>query len=338
MSSGAEILGLAVVTAAAVGGIGYVAFRFAARRSIGAAAVVASMTTVAALVAGFAVAAGAMLLDGEQLRVALAVSLAAGAVSLAFGLLLGRRLRSMQEEAAADAERRERERLVEAERRDLVAWVSHDLRTPLAGLRAMAESLEDGVVSDPARYHTRMRVEVDRLSRMVDDLFELSRLHSGSLQLSLESVSLADVVSDALSGAEPLARAKGVSLSGTAEGRLPVLADEREIQRALGNLVVNAIRHTPADGSVTVAARPGPAGDVVVSVTDGCGGIPESDLPHVFEIAWRGTTARTPGPDEGAGLGLAIVAGIVEAHHGDVDVFNVDGGCRFEIRLPASVS
>ena len=114
-----------------------------------------------------------------------------------------------------DAEIRERERLLEAGRRDLVAWVSHDLRSPLAGLRAMAESLEDGVADDPARYHRQIRVEVDRLSSLVDDLFELSRIQAGALRLSLEQVSLGDVVSDALAGASRSPR-RGVELTGTA--------------------------------------------------------------------------------------------------------------------------
>jgi len=117
---------------------------------------------------------------------------------------------------------------------------------------------------------------------------------------------------------------------------LAVSSDERELHRALGNLVVNAIRHTPADGVVAVVAST--AGDqLLLSVTDGCGGIPAADLPHVFDVAWRGTASRTPasdGRDAGAGLGLAIVRGIVEAHHGSVAVRNVDGGCTFEVRLP----
>jgi signal transduction histidine kinase len=75
-------------------------------------------------------------------------------------------------------------------------------------------------------------------------------------------------------------------------------------------------------------------GDAVLTVTDACGGIPEADLPHLFEVAWRGQPARTPGPDGGAGLGLAIARGIVEAHDGAIEVHNVDGGCRFEVRLP----
>ncbi len=309
-------------------------FAWVARRSIGLAAVVATLTTVLAFTAGVVATAEAMFLSPHDYHVALAVCASSGLVSLAIGLVLGRRLREMQAEAAAAAELRETERRVEASRRELVAWVSHDLRTPLAGLRAMAEALEDGVAEDPARYHHQITVEVDRLSGLVDDLFELSRIQAGTLALTLEQVSLADVVSDALAGSDPLARSRGVRLAGHATGPVQLRADERELHRALGNLVVNAIRHTPADGTVEVVAAAAP-GEVVLSVTDGCGGIPEDDLSHVFDVAWRGTDARTPDDSAGAGLGLAIVRGIVEAHHGTVDVRNVDGGCRFEVRLPA---
>jgi signal transduction histidine kinase len=320
--------------------LGLIVFHLVARRSIAMAAVVASVTTVLAVTAGVVATAEAMFLSSHDFRVVLTVCAASGVVALGFGLMLGAWLRGMQAEAAALAEQREMERRVEASRRDLVAWVSHDLRTPLAGLRAMAEALEDGVVDDPARYHHQITVEVDRLSGLVDDLFELSRIQAGTLALTLEQVSLADVVSDALAGSDPYARSRGVRLSGHASGPLPLQADERELHRALANLVVNAIRHTPADGSVEVVARPGRE-EVVLSVTDGCGGIPEADLPHVFDVAWRGTPSRTPERADGAesaagaGLGLAIVRGIVEAHHGTVGVRNVDGGCRFEVRLPA---
>src|SRR5690606_10833027 len=147
------------------------------------------------------------------------------------------------------------ERALERSRRDLVAWVSHDLRTPLAGLRAMAEALEDGVAEDPGRYHKQMRVEVDRLTRMVDDLFELSRIHADALQLSFSQVSLPDLVSDTLAGADALAKAKGIKLFGRA-GNVPawVRADQRELSRVMSNLVANAIQHTPDDGTVVVEA------------------------------------------------------------------------------------
>ena len=337
MTATTESVLLAVGAAGATGALGYLAFRAAARRSVTAAAVIASTTTVAALVAGFLAATRTMVLSEDDLGVVLAVSMAAGLVSLVFGLALGRRLTGLQREAAAAEERRERERMVEAERRHLVALVSHDLRTPLADLRAMAESLEDGVVADPARYHTRMRVEVERLSGLVDDLFALSRLQSGSWTPTFDDVLVADVVSDTLASCEASAAERGVVLDGVADGPLPVRADEREVQRAVANLVVNAIRHTPPGGRVQVRAA-ALGGGVRVSVTDGCGGIPAEDLPHVFDVAWRGSAARTPGDDGGAGLGLAIVAAVAAAHGGEVEVANVTGGCRFVLVLPAHPS
>ena len=336
MTSNLQVFAVAGASAAVVGLLGLALFTWVARRSVSLAAIVATATTVAAFTAAVVASAKAMFLSQHDFGVALIVCLSAGLVSLAVGLVLGRQVRRLQTVSAERAAALERERLVEASRRDLVAWVSHDLRTPLAGLRAMAEALEDGVADDPPRYYRQMSLQVDRLSALVDDLFELSRIQSGALALSLERLSLADLVSDALADADPLARSLSVRLTGRAEGTLAVAGDERELHRALGNLVVNAIRHTPAGGVVEVVARD--AGDrLLLSVTDGCGGIPAADLPHVFDVAWRGTASRTPardGRDAGAGLGLAIVRGIVEAHHGTVAVRNVDGGCTFEVRLP----
>ena len=241
--------------------------------------------------------------------------------------------RELTTTAARLAESRDRERALERSRRELVAWVSHDLRTPLAGLRAMAEALEDGVATDPLRYHTQMRTSVDRLTAMVDDLFEMSRIHAGALRLTLERVPLAELVDEAVVGADPVARARGVALQADVRTPLAVRVDARELSRALTNLVANAIRHTPSDGAVRVEATE-KDGHAVLAVVDACGGIAEEDLDRVFEVAWRGTAARTPEPLAGAGLGLAIVRGIVEAHSGEVDVRNVAGGCRFEVRLP----
>jgi signal transduction histidine kinase len=244
--------------------------------------------------------------------------------------------RELATTAARLAESRERERALERSRRELVAWVSHDLRTPLAGLRAMAEALEDGVATDPLRYHTQIRMSVDRLAGMVDDLFEMSRIHAGALRLTLERVPLTDLVDEAVIGADPLARACGVALEADVRTPLAVRVDPRELSRALTNLVANAIRHTPSAGEVRVEATERD-GHAVLAVVDACGGIPDEDLDRVFEVAWRGTAARTPEPLAGAGLGLAIVRGIVEAHAGEVDVRNVVGGCRFEVRLPVPV-
>jgi signal transduction histidine kinase len=234
------------------------------------------------------------------------------------------------------AQARSRERALEASRRELVAWVSHDLRTPLAGLRAMAEALEDQVVTDPrevSQYHTQIRREVERLTQMIDDLFELSRIHAGALRLSRRMVGLEDLVAEVVASAEPVARSKGVRLTGAAVRGMPVFIDTAEMGRALRNLVTNAIRHTPSDGVVDVLAEM-QGGMACVSVSDACGGIPPDDLPRVFDVAFRGESARTPGPQEGAGLGLSIARGIVEAHSGQIAVRNAGPGCQFLIRLP----
>ena len=164
----------------------------------------------------------------------------------------------------------------------------------------MAEALEDQVVVDPrevSQYHTQIRREVDRLTLMIDDLFELSRIHAGALRLSRRMVGLEDVVAEVVASAEPVARAKGVRLTGAAVRGMPVFIDTAEMGRALRNLVTNAIRHTPSDGVVDVLAEV-QSGMACVSVSDACGGIPPADLPRVFDVAFRGESARTPGPQE----------------------------------------
>lgn len=365
---------IAGVCGLAVTGVGMLVLRRAAHRPLSFALGALSVVTVAAMAAGTVGVAQAMFLSSHDLTVMMVVCGVSAALAVGAAGVLGRPVvadvRALQRAAhglgsategedvayrpprpssiaeladlslelertsARLSEARARERAVEQSRRELIAWISHDLRTPLAGLRAMAESLEDGVVADPARYHRGIRVEVDRLSGMVDDLFELSRIQAGALQLSLSRVSLFDLVGDAMAGTEMLARSRAVRLEGGAIAAVPVRVDSKEMSRALTNLLVNAIRHTPSDGTVAVDVQSLPDG-VVLTVTDACGGIPEDDLPRVFDTGWRGSHARTPGPDGGAGLGLAIVRGIVEAHQGTVGVVNVRGGCRFEVRLPA---
>jgi signal transduction histidine kinase len=231
---------------------------------------------------------------------------------------------------------RERERALESSRRELIAWVSHDLRTPLAGIRAMTEALEDGIVADAptvSRYHCQIRTEADRLAGMVDDLFELSKVQAGALHLTMSRVTLADVVSDALATVTPIAQAKGIQLRGRAEQGLPLEVDVGEIGRALCNLVVNAIRHTPSDGTIDIVAG-GEGQRAYVAVHDACGGIPPGDLERVFDVGFRGTSARTPTPDGGAGLGLAIARGIVEAHGGTIRLEPVARGTAITVVLP----
>jgi signal transduction histidine kinase len=287
--------------------------------------------SVLTVLAGIVAVSQAMFIDERDLRVLLIVVGLSGAVSLVVGWLLGRRLAAA---AVWADEARARERAAEANRRDLVAWVSHDLRTPLAGLRAMTEALEDGVVTDPetvAEYHRRIRVETDRMAELVDDLFELSRIAAGALRMTPARVPLGDLVSDAVASAAPVAAARGITLVADETGWPVVQGSEPELTRILANLLRNAISYTPADGTVSITGgRDGDEG--WLAVTDTCGGIPEADLPRVFDVAFRGEAARTPG--SGGGLGLAIVRGLVDAHRGAVAASNVDGGCRFVVRLP----
>jgi signal transduction histidine kinase len=239
-------------------------------------------------------------------------------------------------------ESRNRERSLESSRRELVAWVSHDLRTPLAGLRAMAEALEDGMASSPERYHKQIRIEVDRLTGMVDDLFEISRLQAGAPSARTDRVSLDDLVSDCVAALEPVAGLQGVRLIGRATAPAEVVGNGAELNRALTNLLVNAIRHTVPDGTVEIVLRSSADSETPVAevtVSDECGGIAADDLARVFEVGFRGEPARTaaphhPGLGAGAGLGLAITRGIVAAHDGSVDVHNADSGCAFTVRLP----
>ena len=189
------------------------------------------------------------------------------------------------------AEMAERERALEHGRRELIAWVSHDLRTPLAGIRAMVEALDDGVVSDPVEvrtYHQRLTQEAERLARLVDDLFELSRIEADALALTLERVSLGELVSDAVASATVLAEVKGVKVEGRLASPAPeVAASAKELTRAVRNLLDNAIRHTPPGGSVTVEVG-GDGSHAEVSVLDQCGGIPEQDIDRVFELGLPG--------------------------------------------------
>jgi signal transduction histidine kinase len=232
-------------------------------------------------------------------------------------------------------EARRRERALEASRRELIAWISHDLRTPLAGIRAIAEALEDGLAADDYtldRYHETLRLEADRLSGLVDDLFELSRAQQGMIRLEWERVSLRDLVSDAIAGISPIAEAKGVTIEGRVREQQPELrVSPPELLRALRNILENAVRHTPSEGSVVVEA--GLEGtDAIVSIVDTGGGIADADMDRVFDVGFRADPARTPG--EGAGLGLAIARELVKAHDGDISVRNQNGGAQFVVRLP----
>ena len=250
---------------------------------------------------------------------------------------LARVLDDLEQTRQTLAESRARERAAEQSRRELVSFMSHDLRTPLAGLRALAEGLEDGVIADVPRAMSHLRNTVARMAVLVDDLFALSRVQQPTQEPKpLMLVSLTELISDVASETAPTARVQGVTLEVTVpeDDRLAVLGSADDLARALANLATNAIRHTDPGRVVLLEGSRADDGHITVAVVDGCGGIPESHLARVFDTGWRGSSAR--GDDGGAGLGLAITRGVVESHDGAITVCNVAGGCRFEVALPAS--
>lgn len=338
MTAELQAVALSAGVATFVGGVGALLVLTLTRRpsvrAVARAALAAPLIVVLAVAAGIYASARAMLLSGHDSRLVLLGLLAAVPVALVTGWVIARHVQQLGRTLAEAEAARRRELEVEERRRELVAWLSHDLRTPLAGIRALAEALEDGVGGDPAGSLERLRREVGRLSGMVDDLLDLSRIHAGNVARHLQAVSLSDVVSDVVASAQPVASSGGVSLTGRAEGSVVASVDARELTRVVANLVANGVRHTPPGGSVEVSVSE-VEGHPVVVVQDGCGGISQELLQRLFEPAFRGTAARTPGGSEGAGLGLAIVRGVVEAHGGAVSVRNVGGGCRFEVALPA---
>lgn len=234
----------------------------------------------------------------------------------------------------------ESEEIAEQSRRQLVAFVSHDLRTPLAGIRAVAEAIADGVVTDgEVRSHAKhIEHETIRLSEMVDDLFEMSKINAGAVQPAYDKVALDEVVDDVVAAHRIAAERAGVAL----HARMPstpvgVIGSGRALVRVLSNLVANAIAHTPEGGTVELTI--GSDGHGAWARVDDTGvGINEADLARVFDVAYRGSNGRVPREDSslpsGSGLGLAIAAGLVHAHHGTVSAYNLDTGARFEVRLP----
>jgi signal transduction histidine kinase len=238
--------------------------------------------------------------------------------------------------AAQLQEAAERQKELERLRSDLIAWVGHDLQTPLASIRAILEALADGVVDDPEtvrRYLNTAQRDVRSLSLLIDDLFQLAQIDAGGLQLDLAPNSLSDLISDTLESFSELANRQGVSLEGGVEPALdPVRMDAPRIGRVLNNLVGNALRHTPAGGRVDVRARRD-GSRVEVSVTDTGEGIRPEDIPHVFDQFYRGEKSRSRATG-GSGLGLAISRGIVHAHGGEIRVESQPGeGTKFVFTL-----
>ncbi len=275
------------------------------------------MIGAAAFVAGAAAVAVPHGMGAEQIVFA-ALAAAAAALATALAVRLAMEERSRRE--------------IEEARRQLVAAASHDLRTPLASLRLLVESIDDGVVTGETRdrYLAEIRTHVALLSDLIDDLFELSRIEAGDISWTMRQVELGDLIDDTVAAMRAPAAERGVAIAAELPpGEVVATANAEKVQRVLFNLIQNAIRHTPADGSVTVRARSLPDG-VEVEVADDGEGIPAGAGERVFEAFHRGDEARG---EDGAGLGLAISRAIVEAHGGRIWLEEGAPGTRVHFTL-----
>lgn len=324
----------AVVFALPVAVLGGLLLMVLRRRSLTSTMVALGLVPLVAALVGVLGVSGFMYTP--QLLDTVVVCVVVGIVTVPAVLLLGRRVarEAMWQSEASAAERRSEE-----SRRRLVAGMSHDLRSPMAGISGMADALVDGVVRDPDEvrdYLARIRREATRMTHMVEDLFQLSRATSGTLRLTPESLSLAEVASDAAAAVaveSGAAGTAGVAVEAVDPEAWPlVLGSDTDLTRVLRNVVSNAVRHTCAGGTVRLSA--GTRGPVAwLRVDDGCGGISAEDLPRIFDIGYRGGGARTPSAHSGAGLGLAIARGLMLAQGGGITVVNHGEGCRAELTL-----
>jgi signal transduction histidine kinase len=281
---------------------------------------------------------GRMLHDVDQVRAGLA-AVGAGRRDVNIGV----RGRDELAQLAGDVERMV-ERLAaeeharsaaETAHRDLLAAVSHDLRTPITSLRLLADALQDDMVEGPRRreYVARIGTHVRALGGLIDDLFELSRLQAGEVRWAIENVPLAELLLETVEAMRPAAEARRLAMRAELpDGLAAARGNPEQIQRVLFNLIQNAIRHTPADGSITVRAEP-TADAVEIEVADTGGGIPDAEREKVFEAFFQGA-GREARSDGSAGLGLAISRAIVEAHGGRIWLAGAPGGTRVRFSLP----
>ncbi|TML26817.1 MAG: HAMP domain-containing histidine kinase [Actinobacteria bacterium] len=372
-SVGTRIELIAVAGGAAIGTglVGTVALRAARRRSIWVQSSIVTLTSIGAVAAGAMAAAHIMMVSSPSIAALGVVLVSSGTIGLLISLFLGAQIRSdsdsliaatrqigegdlrtrlaapATEEFAALAHELEtmqsqlersaaRERKLEDARRELVAWMSHDLRTPLARIRAITEALADDlpVTRDEVRaYYRRLRLEADRLAELIDGLFELNTIAAGTLEVELERARIADILSDLVASFSVIAQARGITL----RARLPAIDPEVELspshcERALGNLLDNALRYTDGGGCVDVEMIA--TSDLVdVVIDDSCGGI---DPTHLRRLLAGNGASPLVGRAGKTGLGLAIAKGLIEAQGGRIAVEGTDRGCRFTVSFPVA--
>lgn len=369
-----ELAGYLAASAAATVWIGSLVLRLADRApglSISRKVALASTAaTGIALLNVFIVAQLMFISTGHDLPLLVALLVFSGATSVAFALLVtaavggrleriagavrtlaggdysvrlaadgsdevGRLAADVNQLAARLAQAQAEQATLERERRELTAAISHDLRTPLASIRAVVEALDDGLVDDPAevrRYFATARREVARLDALIADLFDLARLDAGALPLERRPIDPVEIVTEVVEAFQPQAHQRGVDVAAQVDGpAFPLPLDGALVERALSNLVRNALHHTERGGAVQLRlATDGP--DAVIEVADTGHGIDPDLLPHVWDRFARGDASRSPG---GAGLGLAIVRSIVEAHGGHAEIASRPGeGTTVRLYLP----
>lgn len=358
-----EVLMWAVV----IGALTLVLQRLLRRASIVVQICLAVVSTLAVLIAGMVSAFNAMFISAKDLELMWYILATASAVAIIVSIVFGRAVARNTRHLALDAARigrgetitepakmsselaslaaelrltskkleisRQREQEIEKARQKLVTWVSHDLRTPLASMRAMAEALEDGVATDISGYHRRIITQADQMAFLVNDLLELSKIQAGTMKLTLEKLDLYDLVSDAIADLAPLAHNRTITIADHGVEHATVRADQAALGRALRNVILNAILYSPHHGYVSIAAT-SLEKQVIIDVSDQCGGITPTEIPLLFTAGWQSTNRDTKSAYSGAGIGLSTVAGIIKAHQGHVEVENHDDGCRFRLSIP----
>jgi signal transduction histidine kinase len=374
--SAADVLVLAAEAGGASVGVGVIvaAVLWVLRRaSLTSQLVVVTLGTVCAVAAGALVSAQTMFAAERPYAALTLVLVSSGTASVLIGLSLSERVRRESDSLARAArtlgadgpapifEQPETDELarlareldlsarrldesrayadqLDRSRRELVAWISHDLRTPLARIRGIVEALDDRVVvdsGDVASFHARLRGDTDRLSGLVDELFELSRIDAGALTLDFEDIELADLVADLVAAFVPVAEARGIRLRVDLSDSTVVRASMEHLERAISNLLDNAIRYS-RDASVVSIDAGGRDGDAYVAISDSCGGISREELATMFDTSALRRHAERGDGGGAAGLGLAIAKGLIDAHGGSLSVEDANGGCRFTVTLPIS--
>jgi signal transduction histidine kinase len=221
-------------------------------------------------------------------------------------------------------------------RKELIAWIGHDLQTPLTSISAVIEALADGMVQDPEmeqRYFETAKKNISSLSHLIDDMFQMAQIDTGGLELNIESVSISDLISDTVESFTELAKRREITLQGRVSPDLgEVQIDARRINRVLNNLIDNALKHTPDNGLVEVRSNKFNNG-IIVEVIDNGGGISQEDIPYIFDLFYRGDISRRSSTS-GTGLGLAISKGIIDAHGGEIKVDSQPGLTCFTIFIP----